>query len=76
MKKKLLRYAAGFIFLMVLIPGCGLIDDCGSCEYVLYLNGVEVERGTPLPFCGDQYQEKLDDPGRQVGDNWAIWECD
>jgi len=75
MKKKIFGFAAAFGLMVAMVPGCDLFEECGTCEYVLYLNGVEVERGAPIPFCGDDYQEKLNDPGRYVGDNWAIWEC-
>ena len=76
MKKKIFRFAVAFVFIVAIIPGCDLLEDCGTCEYVLYLNGTEVERGAPIPYCGDALIEKQNDPGRQIGDNWAIWECE
>lgn len=53
-----------------------LIDDCGTCQLVTYVDGVEVSRTLPIPYCGDLYFAKLNDPGISVGDNFVIWECD
>ncbi|HDR68725.1 MAG TPA: hypothetical protein ENN61_06695 [Bacteroidaceae bacterium] len=75
MKKRIIRFTALFAFIIAVFQGCDLLEDCGTCEYVLYSNGVEVERGVPMPYCGDDYYNKLNDPGRYAGDNWAIWEC-
>ena len=75
MKKRIIGFAIAFAFIVAIVPGCDLLEDCSSCEYVLYLANVEVERGAPIPYCGDALAEKQSDPGTQVGDNWAIWEC-
>ena len=55
---------------------CELFEDCGTCSLVTYLDGNEVSRTPALPYCGDDYDEKKNDPGTYIGDNWAIWECE
>lgn len=76
MKKRVLRLLAAFLFLMTFIPACDLFENCGTCELVTYLNGSEVSRTAPVPYCGDEYDEKKNDPGTFVGNNWVIWECE
>ena len=76
LKKKILRIGAIVAFLIAVLPGCELFEDCGTCSLVTYLDGNEVSRTPALPYCGDDYDEKKNDPGTYIGDNWAIWECE
>ncbi|MBN1132486.1 MAG: hypothetical protein JXR52_02300 [Bacteroidales bacterium] len=76
MKRRFIGFSSGFALMTIFITGCEFLEDCGTCEYVKYRDGVEVTRGSPTPFCGDDYYEKLNDPGRYIDDTWAIWECD
>ena len=76
MKKRIFRFAAAFAFVVALVPGCDLLENCGSCSLVTYSGGDEISRSPLLPYCDEDYESKLDDPGTQIENNWAIWECD
>ena len=76
MKKRIFRFAAAFAFVIAIVPGCDLLDNCGNCSLVTYSGGDEISRSPELPYCDEDYEKKLDDPGTYIGNNWAIWECD
>jgi len=76
MKKRILRFVVTSLFIITLVPACDLFENCGTCELVTYLNKTEVSRTAPVPYCGEEYDNKKNDPGTYVGDNWVIWECE
>jgi hypothetical protein len=75
MKKRILRSFVGLIILAAFtLPACEFIEDCGTCELVTD-DGTEVTTGTPLLYCGDQYQERLNSTPTTVGSVTTYWNC-
>lgn len=75
MKKRVLRSLAGLIVLVALtLPACEFLEDCGTCELVTD-DGTEITYGTPLLFCGEAYQEKLNSEPIEVAGVTTWWNC-
>ncbi|MEX0981869.1 MAG: hypothetical protein WD577_05195 [Bacteroidales bacterium] len=72
MKKQILRSCVGLIVLVAFftLPACELLEDCGTC--VLVTDG---EEGTPLLFCGDAYQERLNSSPTTINGVTSYWDC-
>ncbi len=77
MKKKILRALFGVIFLVAfMLPSCELIQDCGTCQMVTESSDGSISYGTPLVFCGDSYQDKLNSTPTTVLGTTTYWDCD
>ncbi len=63
------------MFTLGLLPACDFIEECGTCELVTEDANGDVTYGTPLPFCGDQLQEKKDQSPVTVGGITTYWNC-
>ena len=63
------------LFALGLLTSCDLIEECGNCELVKEATDGTIERGTPLPVCGDQLKEKEDSSPVTVGGSTTYWEC-
>ncbi|MBE0675063.1 MAG: hypothetical protein IH591_10410 [Bacteroidales bacterium] len=51
--KKIALYATGFVLMAVSLTSCeGLFETCKVCELVKYDDGVEIDRGTAIEYCG------------------------
>jgi hypothetical protein len=75
MKKTILRSLAGLIILAAfMLPACEFLEDCGTCELVTE-DGTEVTTSTPLLFCGEAYQEKLNSEPTTIGGITTYWNC-
>lgn len=71
MKNRILRSCVGLIVLAAFtLPACELLEDCGTC--VLVTDG---EEGTPLLYCGDSYQDKLNSSPTTIGGVTSYWDC-
>ena len=71
------RIIAGVVSLTmgILVPSCGMFEDCGTCEMITeYADGTR-ERTTPQLLCGEELDEKLDFTPRTVDGNTIWWEC-
>jgi len=75
MKRKNLLITVMFVVLVGVVPGCDLLDECGTCELVTIDADGNTTYGTPLPFCGEQLAEKRDKPPVTVGGITTYWEC-
>ena len=75
MKKRALLIALAFAGMTALTASCELIEECGTCEMVT-IDADDIEtRTTPLPYCGDQLQDKKDSSPVTVGGITTYWEC-
>lgn len=75
MKKRILRSCVGLIILTAFtLTACEFLEDCGQCETVTY-DGTETTYGTPLLFCGDAYQERLNSTPITIGGVTTSWNC-
>ena len=74
MKKRNLLIAASFICLVGYLPSCEILEECGTCELVTVIDGNET-RSTPLPFCGEQLEEKKNSQPVTIGNETTYWEC-
>jgi hypothetical protein len=75
MKRRYLHIAVVAIFIAGLLPSCDLLEECGTCELVTEYADGTVERGTPLPFCGDALKEKRDSSPVEVAGVTTYWYC-
>jgi len=67
---------AGLVFLLLaLVPACDLLEECGTCELVTIDADGNKTYGTPLLYCGDQLEEKLNSEPVTVGGITTYWEC-
>jgi len=75
MKKRITRSLAALVVLAAFtLPACEFLEDCGTCELVTD-DGTEVTYGTPLIFCGESYQEKLNSEPTTIGGVTTWWNC-
>ena len=75
MKKRALLIALAFAGMTALTASCELIEECGTCEMVTVDADGNETRTTPLPYCGDQLQDKKDSSPVTVGGITTYWEC-
>ena len=75
MRKRNLLIVVMVVFALGLLPACEILEDCGSCTLITEDADGNVTEGTPLPFCGDAYKEKQDEPPVTVGGITTYWDC-
>ena len=75
MKKRNLLITVVIVLLSVVIPGCDLLEECGTCELVTEDADGNITYGTPLPFCGEALEEKKNSSPVTVGGVTTYWEC-
>jgi len=75
MKKRLFSYALGFVLLTAFLPGCDLLEDCGTCELTTVKADGTSSSGTPLLFCGDALADKQDSRPVTLGGITTYWDC-
>ena len=75
MKKRAFLIALAFAGMTALTASCELIEECGTCEMVTIDADGNETRTTPLPFCGDQLQDKKDSSSETIGGITTYWEC-
>jgi len=74
MKQGKRLFTAFCCIVLILLPGCEFLEECGTCEFVTVENGVE-SYGTPLPYCGDALKEKQNSSPETVGGITTYWNC-
>ena len=77
MKKRVIRIFSGLVMMSALIlPSCEFLEDCGTCQTITEdSSGNIVSEGTPLLYCGDEYQEKLNSSPTTIGGTTTYWYC-
>lgn len=75
MKKRTIIVAGLVLGLFSLVPACDLLEDCGTCELVTIDADGNTSYGTPLVFCGEQLEEKMNSEPVTVGGVTTYWEC-
>ena len=75
MKKRVILSALIFAGLTFLTVSCEILDECGTCELVTIDANDNETRSTPLPYCGDELQEKKDSSSETNGVVTTYWEC-
>ena len=76
MKKKILRSVVGLIIVAAFtLPACEFLEDCMTCELITDDGSGTLDYGTPLIFCGDALQEKLDSEAFTIGGVTTYWNC-
>lgn len=75
MKKRALLIALAFAGMTALTASCELLEECGTCELVTIDGDGNETRSTPLPFCGEELQNKKDSSPETIGDITTYWEC-
>lgn len=75
MKKRNLLITGAIVLLLGMIPGCELLEECGTCELVTTDADGNTTYGTPLPFCGEALKEKQDSQPVTAGGVTTYWEC-
>jgi len=75
MKKRNILISALFVCVIGLLPACDLLEECGTCELVtIQADGTET-RSTPLPFCGDQLDDKKNSSPVTIDNVTTYWDC-
>lgn len=75
MRKRNLLISALVVSVMGLLPACELLEECGTCELVTIEADGSITRGTPLPYCGDQLDEKKNSSPVTVDGVTTYWDC-
>lgn len=75
MKKKSIFVAGLFAVALALVPACDLVEECGTCALKTEENGVVIDDGTPLPYCGDDLKDRENSDPVVVGGITTYWEC-
>jgi len=75
MKKRALLAILIFAGLTGFTASCEILEECGTCELVTIDANNNETRGTPLPYCGDDLQNKKDSSPETVGGITTYWEC-
>lgn len=75
MQKRNLLISALFVFVVGMLPACELLEECGTCELVTVDADGNKTFGTPLPFCGDDLEEKQNSSPVTVGGITTYWDC-
>jgi hypothetical protein len=76
MKRKHIVFVFLFTLVMALLPACDLLEECGSCRMITEDATGIIDEGTPLPFCGEDLQDKKNAPPVTVGGLTTYWRCD
>ncbi|MFZ5940492.1 MAG: hypothetical protein ACOYXB_07955 [Bacteroidota bacterium] len=76
MKKKFLRLTAAFVIMAAVVPACNLLEDCGTCELDYQYSDGTIEYGTPLIYCGEDYQNKLNSTPTTILGVTTYWSCE
>jgi len=74
MKRFAKLFLAFFLFAMV-INGCELIENCGTCSLVTEESGTEVSRTPGILYCNDEYDDKKDSSPVTVGSTTTYYDC-
>lgn len=72
--KKFIRWAFFFLFIIVLIPSCELLD-CKDCSYVTYEDGDVVSETTSISYCGEELADIEAEESFTVGTRTTRVEC-
>ena len=75
MKKGKILIAALCCFILVLLPGCDFLEECGTCELVTVDENGNESYGTPLPYCSEALTEKQNSSPETVGGITTYWSC-
>jgi len=76
MKRKHIFFTFLATLSMALLPACDLLEECGSCRMVTEDASGIIDEGTPLPFCGDDLQDKKNSSPVTVGGRTTYWICE
>lgn len=61
---------------MCMLPSCNIVEECGSCELVTEDAVGNKTYGTPLLLCGDELEEKDNEPPEDLpGGGVSYWNC-
>lgn len=75
MKKGKILFSIFCYIVLVPLPSCEFLEECGTCEFVTVdEDGVE-SYGTPLPYCGDALKERQNSSPETVGGITTYWNC-
>jgi len=74
-KKKNLVAAGMVLFLTAVVPACDILEDCGQCELVTIDAEGNTSRSTPMLYCGDDLEEKLNSSPVTVNGVTTYWDC-
>jgi len=75
MKKRNILIIGIVVLLIGVIPGCELLEECGTCELVTVDADGNETFGTPLPFCGDRLAEKQNSAPVTIDGVTTYWDC-
>ena len=75
MKKRVILSALIFAGLTCLTVSCEILDDCGKCELVTIDANNNETRSTPLPYCGEELENRQDSARETIGDVITYWDC-
>ena len=56
--KRIAKLFLSFFLFAIVINGCELIENCGTCSQVTEVDGVETARTPGILYCDDNYDDK------------------
>lgn len=74
-KKRNMVVAGLVLSLLVLVPACDLLEECGTCELVTIDADGNTSYGTPMLSCGDALEEKQNSSPETRNGITTYWEC-
>ena len=74
MKRFAKLFLSFFLFAMV-INGCELIENCGTCSLVTEVDGVETGRTPGILYCDEDYDDKKAADPVTVGSTTTYYDC-
>jgi len=75
MKRLKLTAAAVTLLSLGLLQGCEVFEECGTCELVTIDAAGNETRTTPLPYCGEELQNKKNSSPQTAAGITTFWEC-
>jgi len=73
--KRIAKLLLSFFLFTLLINGCDLIENCGTCSQVTEVDGTETGRTPGILYCDEDYDNKKDADPVIIGNTKTYWDC-
>ncbi len=74
--KRTIRIFSVIVLMTLALSACEELLNCKTCRIVTYEDGVKVDEGTGVVYCGEELEEKENEPPTTIDNRTTQWECE
>ena len=74
--KRFIRLTIIFFALSLFVNDCSLFENCGTCNLVTEVDGIETGRTPGVIYCDEKLDEKRNSEPVVIGNRVTYWSCD